>query len=51
MKAKHGSGRLINPVNSGRKKAGTERTANGTKAPVRAGNGATKSKEWYGRYD
>lgn len=27
------------------------KTANGTKTPVRGGSGASKSKEWYARYD
>lgn len=49
--AKHGSGRIIHPSNSGRKASGTSKTHNGTKTPVRAGNGATRSKEWYARYD
>lgn len=31
--------------------SGTNRTVNGTRTPVRGGNGATRSKEWYARYD
>lgn len=30
---------------------GTQRTCNGTKAPERAGKGATASKEWYAKND